>query len=205
MKILKPIDNLMDKLQQDLDKQKEKAEKTAKLLDQSASKKRQAVENKENKKKRKQAQQSEDPLAQVKLDKENAEAELKKLQHSAEEDKHIQEALDKALASCKMPETIPINVCVASAIVPVDKSARSEAMMAALQKAKNKLATANTTSGKEEGAMEESASSLQVGLQAAVEYQRRQGNIATKKKKGTKDEKSMVTADLRKIGKHLLK
>lgn len=85
MKILKPIDKLMDKLQQDLDKQKEKAEKTAKLLVQSASKKRQAVENKENKKKRKQAQQSEDPLAQVKLDKENAEAELKKLQHSAEE------------------------------------------------------------------------------------------------------------------------
>lgn len=51
MQALVPIDNLMEKLEDDVRKQKEKAEKNAKNLVQSAIRKKQSKDSRDDKKK----------------------------------------------------------------------------------------------------------------------------------------------------------
>lgn len=207
MYVISPIDGNMEKLEADLQKQKEKAEKTARALVISATRRNQTRENKENKKKRKAEKDIDDPLLKLQMEVDARKADLEKIQSSEQEEKHVQAAISKALASQSEP---------------VERSARAKAMQDAVKNAEIKLQSmksdvSSTRNGDGAGggqggptmptSSEMISQDRAVGLQAALNVLRRQGTLAQKNKviKGKKDDKALTAHEMKRLGKHLLK
>lgn len=204
LQVAKPLHNLQQKIEDDLAKDKEKAEKTAKNLVQSALRRNQNREAKESKKRKKQQAQVDNDIERLQMEVSNNKADLEKLKHAEEEEAHVQEAIAKALASCKPRTSIPLTVLAAKETV--EKSARAKAMQSALQEAEAKLAGALAPTPSSASTPKPSGQESAVGVRAVLVALHDDGALEPKKvNKNKKDDKALTTAEMRKLGKHLLK
>lgn len=217
LQTLVPIDNLQAKLEIDFDKEKERAERTAKNMVQSAMRKNQNRERQEAKKKQK--QQKNQSAVEVKpedaLQNEiNAhQEELRKIQCQEDEEKQVQAAIAAAVAKCKPRTSIPLTILMQTEAV--EKSARAKAMQEAMKRAEEKLQQIQTglgSLGTGSALGGDVSSSVQggqetaVGIQAVLHALRETGSLPQKKIiKGKKDDKAMTATEMKKLGKHLLK
>ena len=211
MECLVPVPDIQGKLDADLVKAKEKAEKAAKSLVQTSARKANAQVSKESKK-RKKAVDNSDPVAMAQLEANLAREALEKDHLAQQQDEHVRAAVSKALALCKTPSSVGLTVLSKTSGADLgDKTARAEAMAAALREAEKKVAAASASNQGGSSlatSTKEGKDHIVVGLQAAMSVLRRQGSLAPtalKKGKAKKDDKSLAEGDLKKLGKHLLK
>lgn len=210
MQVLVPVDGVQEKLAGELQKQREKAEKAARSLVQSAMRKKQSKETKEEKK-RKKAFETAGDREKLQLQVDAAEGELSRLQEVESEEKQVKEAIDKALSKCSLPSSIPLTVLTLTE--PAEKGARAKAMQEQMKQAKAKLATMDG----EDASVEEPRGLDKltypgiphntIGAQAAISVLRKNGTLAQPKKaaKGKKDDKAITQSEMKKLGKHILK
>ena len=230
MQALVPVDNLMEKLEDDLRKQKEKAEKNAKNLVQSAVRKKQSKDTREDKKNMKnQKNQADTSDEREKLQQQvnAAEIELARMEERQQQEQEVQKRIQKTLDQCKLPDSIPLTVMTTTQ-GNQSSGARAKVMEETMRLAKARLASMDeaasvaSASGAPASAAEVPSAAptsedlkLQklgsqghaLGIQAAVSVLRRQGTLAAPKKgaKGKKDDKAITAGEMKKIGKHLLK
>ena len=171
---------------------------------QSALRRNQNREAKESKKRKKQQAQVDNDIERLQMEVSNNKADLEKLKHAEEEEAHVQEAIAKALASCKPRTSIPLTVLAAKETV--EKSARAKAMQSALQEAEAKLAGALAPTPSSASTPKPSGQESAVGVRAVLVALHDDGALEPKKvNKNKKDDKALTTAEMRKLGKHLLK
>lgn len=196
----------MDKLANDHQKAREKAEKTAKTLVQTAVRKSTAAQSKDAKKRKKDAGQ--DAVAKLEVEAELAKEALDKESQNQQQEESVKAAVEKALAACKPPTHVNLTVLNKAAVdTEMGKSAGTAAMEARLREAQAKvLAAKNTSSSGGQSSEDQDVAGKAVGLQAAIVALRRSGSLAPaiKKNKGNKNLKEIET-EMRKFGKHLLK
>eukprot|EP00438_Fugacium_kawagutii_P005017 Skav216761 [mRNA] locus=scaffold1917:56688:62493:- [translate_table: standard] len=206
LQCLRPIENLMEKIASDHEKAKEKAEKTAKTLVQTAVRKTSSVQTKDAKKRKKDA--GPDPVAKAEVEAALAAEALDKASQSQQQEESVKAAVEKALAACKPPTHINLTVLNKSAVDVDGKTAGTAAMEAKLMEAKARVLAAKNNAGGGPGQSDDQddMAGKAVGLQAAIVALRRRGSLApaVKKNKGPKNMKE-IESEMRKFGKHLLK
>lgn len=203
LQTLVPISNLDTKLADDLQKEKEKAEKTAKNLVQAAMRRNQARETKEVKRQKKNQANAENAVERLQLEVEIKKNELNKIAHAEREESHVQDAIEKALALVKPRTSVPLTVLAPTQ--PSERSARAKAMQSALKAAEEQLerAEACTAPGPPPETPGQDAA---LGVQAVMVALRNDGSLVRKTVvKAKKDDKALTTSEMRKLGKHLLK
>lgn len=193
MQVLRPRDNIMEKLQATVEKQKEKMEKAAMAMVKQSAKKKDR-EAKAAAKKRRAKGSGRDPEA-ADYDADDLEACLKR-KHDLEqqiqdekvkdeqEDDAVQAALDRAMDTCVMPDTLPltkITTANSASEDGVERSARQKEMAEALAAAEAKLK--EKTSGADNTSTSDVAADM-LGMQAAINYFKTPGK-GGKKGKGT--------------------
>ena len=113
MVVLTPITGIAEKIEKDLDRQREKADKTAKSLVAQATKRKHSADAKDAKKKKKakkgQAAACADAVARLDEDVEEAERQVTKAEEAEQAEADAKLALEKALAGIKAPTTVPLN------------------------------------------------------------------------------------------------
>ena len=206
MNVLTPSAGIQQKLEMDLEKQKEKAQKTAKSLVAASMRKRSAAEAKEQKKKKAkgsskgQQPQEEDILQALEAQLQATTEELKSAEDAEKRDKEAQLAIEKALNDIKMPTAVPLTVMSSSHEGSgEDMSARATALQDALQKQKQQLQS--RAAGQEVSVTAAVSSDSLMGLPALLANLRRSGTLTAKggKKKSEKD-KQQAVGDVLKLG-----
>ena len=210
MNVLTPSAGIQQKLEMDLEKQKEKAQKTAKSLVAASMRKRSAAEAKEQKKKKAkgsskgQQPQDEDMLQALEAQLQATTEELKSAEDAEKRDKEAQLAIEKALNDIKMPTAVPLTVMSSSHEGSgEDVSARTKALQDALQKQKQQLQS--RAAGQEVSVTAAVSSDSLMGLPALLANLRRSGTLTAKGKKKSEKDKQQAVGDVLKLGKHLLK
>lgn len=206
MQCIVPIDNLKDKLDDDLKKQKEKAEKTAKSLVASAVRKKQSTNNKEDKKKKKAQQQCQDEREALQMQVDVAQGELERMSQSEQDQAAVQDAIKKALEKCCLPDSLPLTVMSSSPAA--NSTARQKVMEETMKQAQARLALFEGGQTATKDSQKSNSQEHAIGPQAAIAVLRREGTLAGPKKstKGAKkDDKTITASEMRKLGKHLLK
>ncbi len=218
LQTLVPIDHLEAKLAMDFDKEKERAEKTAKNMVQSAMRKNLNREKQEAKKKQKsqknQIAEEVKPEDALQNEIDAHQEELRKIQCQEDEEKQVQCAIAAAVAKCKPRTSIPLTILTQTETV--EKSARAKAMQEAMKRAEEKLLRLQTgcsgsggpgtVFGDAKSSNIQGGQETAVGIQAVLHALRQTGSLPQKKiAKGKKDDKAMTANEMKKLGKHLLK
>ena len=210
-------------MEDELQKQRDKAEKTALNLVTAAAKKRQSAEMKETKQRLRKAAKTrrfgENPHIgndaddlQEEID--SAAADLERAERSESIEADAERALSTALSKIKMPSTVPLTTMTISQTTGSETAPEGVARTKLLQEALQKKKEQKSASGSAATATVSTAASMDgspnVGLQAMITVLKRKGSIQTKKKiggdKDAKDkDKQQMVGDVLKLGKHLLK
>ena len=199
MDVLQPIPDMNAKLESDMAKQIEKAEKTAKSLVANATRKVQAEEAKEQKK-RKKSQKVQEPWENIEMEVKQAEMDVLKAEQEEQKQADVTAAIQKAVAAITKPSTVPLTVMVTNDAVPKDAASRTKILQELLEAKKKEMESGVKPSTSEASASD--ASSM-YGVQGVLAVLRRAGTLRTKTKK-SKDDRHCVN-DVLKMGKHLLK
>ena len=212
MNALRPSTGIQEKLEQEMGKQREKADKTAKALVSAASKKRARDDVKESKKNKKakkgstEGTEAGNPVAEMEAELEDTAAQLRRAEDQSRLEAEADEALQKALAAIKMPTAVPLTTMTGSS--SESTAARTKILQEAVARQKaaiqqaEKGPTGDATDSKDDG---HDGVELQIGLQAMMSTLRKNGSIRAKPKKVDKDSKQQAVGDVLKLGKHLLK
>ena len=206
LQCLQPIENLMDKLSSDHEKAKEKAEKAAKTLVQTAVRKNAATQSQNVKKRKKDA--GNDAVARLELEAALAQEALDIASQNQNQEECVKAAVEKALEACKLQTHINLTVLNKTMVdEEASKTAGTAAMEVKLREAQAKVLAAKNGGGGDRGGSDQDVAAKALGLQAAIVALRRSGSLAPAVKKTNKGNKSLkeIEGEMRRFGKHLLK
>ena len=216
MTTLRPATGIQQKLDDDLEKQREKAEKTALNMVSAAAKKRQSAEMKETKQRLRKVAKTRktgDHDATRDEDIESAAVDLERAKKAERIEQDAAEALHTALDRIKQAKSVPLTVnaepSTGSNTGAVSGAARSRFLQEALDKKRaEKNADEAATPATPTASAATAITTSPVGIQAMLAALKRNGDINSKKKVATgggdKDKQQMV-GDVLRLGRHLLK
>ena len=207
MDVLIPIPDMDAKLDSDMQKQVENAEKTARSLVSSATKKQQVAEAKEIKQRKKAkkgaAATEDDALMAIEREVQQAERAVQRAADDEKQNAEVMVAIKKAVDAIKKPKSVPLTAMAANKDqLPTDAAARTKILQDILE-AKKKEAELMETDHDQKPVSESLDATKLFGMQGVLAELRRTGTVAVKAKK-VKDDRHCVN-DVLKMGKHLLK
>ena len=210
MTVLQPVPGLEERLQKDMQKQVEKAEKTARALVTTANKRQSAADAKDDKKRRKMQKksgQAEDAMAAIQGEIHQAERDLQKAEEAERQTLEVESAIQKAVAAIKMPTFVPLTFMSGSSSGQdgTTTAARTKVLQNILDSKKKAMeAEQSMQSGVQATtAPVQDAATTMFGLQGVLASLRRNGAVTVKAKK-VKEDRDHVQEVL-KMGRHLLK
>ena len=211
-----PLGNLQNKLQDELKRTREKADKVAQNMIakqvRETSKKTKAAEKAAGKSARgkgkvKTSQTEKMEVDEEGTDKPSFEDELLRAKNIETEAANKQEKLDQLLsqhmAEFQLPTEVPLTV-MASSEQKASESARALLMAQALAQAAAIRSKADSMKAAE-NSKTDGGSNVGIGMQAAIAALEKNGSLQPAKNKKEKDDKSMAQSEMLKFGRHLLK
>ena len=206
MTVLQPVPGLDERLQKDMQKQVEKAEKTARALVTTANKRQSAADAKDDKKRRKMQKksgQAEDAMAAIQGEIHQAERDLQKAEDAERQTLEVESAIQKAVAAIKMPTFVSGS---SSGQDGTTTAAPTKVLQNILDSKKKAIEAEQPMQSGVQGTtapVQDATATTMFGLQGVLASLRRNG-AATVKAKKVKEDRDHVQEVL-KMGRHLLK